>query len=342
VIAFTEDVRRNCTHDRCKKIGFTKAGTQRFKCLDCGKVFVESTRTLAGMRIGTDNAEQIIRCLTEGVGIRSTARLCGVDQHTVMDLLVLVGQRCQMFLDETVVGVPVKDVQADELWSFVYCKDKTRKKLSLPVATFGDKYCFVGFERHNKLVLAWHVGARDYDDGQQFILKLARACGNHDFQITTDRWQPYKRLIPSNLRGADFGILIKVFAHGQDTGRYSPGQIIELKYKTITGQPDLDRVCTSHVERHNLSMRMQMRRFTRLTNCFSRKLKNHEAALGLYFATYNFVTRHSTLKTTPAVAAGLAKERWTVAELVERTAGDDLPNPPTEFDRFIDKLPDED
>lgn len=328
----------NCNHERTQKYGKTKGGEQRFRCLDCGKTFVASTRTLDGMRIGTDKAEHIVRCMMEGVGIRGTARLCNVAKDTVLDTLALIGQRCTMFLNDAVVGVPVKDVQADELWSFVYCKDKTRKKLSLPVAEFGDKYCFVGFERHNKLALAWHVGTRDHEDGRTFILKLARACGNHDFQITTDGWQPYKRLIPTHLRGADFAILIKVYAHGQDTGRYSPGQIIELKYKTIAGEPVMDDVCTSHVERNNLTMRLWIRRFTRLTMGFSRKLENHEAALGLYFACYNFVVKHGTIKTTPAVAAGIASEPWTVEQLIDRTADYNLPKP-TAFDRFIDGLP---
>ena len=134
-------------------------------------------------------------------------------------------------------------------------------------------------------------------------------------------------------------MLIKVFANGNDTGRYSPGQIIELKSKPIVGNPDMDRVCTSHVERHNLNMRMGMRRFTRLTNGFSRKLANHEAALGLYFAAYNYVTKHGTIRTTPAVAAGIATERWTVAELIDRTSSYSPPKPLTGLAGFIDGLP---
>ena len=286
-------------------------------------------------------AVQIIRCLMEGVGVRGTARLAGVSKDTVLDLMVLIGQRCKLFMESAIVNVPVKDVQADEIWSFVYCKDKTRKKLSLPVAFYGDRYCFVGFERHNKLALAWHLGHRDFLDGQTFVLKLARACGNHDFQITTDGWQPYKRLVPRILRYADFATLIKVYSNGQGEGRYSPGQIIELKYKPIVGNPDMDRVCTSHVERHNLTIRMEMRRFTRLTNGFSRKLANHEAALGLYFAAYNFCQKHGTIRTTPAVAAGIASQPWTVADLVERTAAYDPPRPLTGMAGFIEGLPDE-
>jgi hypothetical protein len=138
------------------------------------------------------------------------------------------------------------------------------------------------------------------------------------------------------MSSADFAQLLKIYSKGEETGRYSPGQIIEVKRKAICGQPEIERMCTSHVERHNLSMRMFMRRFTRLTNGFSRKVLNHEAALGLYFAAYNFVNRHSTIKTTPAVAAGIADEQWTIEMLIERTAGY---NPPTHLDRFIDSLP---
>jgi transposase-like protein/IS1 family transposase len=328
-----------CNHVRSQKFGRTKSGEQRYRCLDCGKTFVESTRTLDGMRIGTDKAAQIIRCMMEGVGIRSTVRLCGVAKNTVLDLLLLIGQRCKMFLHDAIVNVPVKDVQADELWSFVYCKNKTRMRLSLPVSVCGDRYCFVGFERHNKLALAWHVGTRDVDHGREFIMKLSRACGCREFQITTDGWQPYKRLVPAYMSSADFAQLLKIYTNDYDTGRYSPGRIIETKLKPIAGQPDIVRICTSHVERNNLTMRLWMRRFTRLTMGFSRKLLNHEAAIGLYFAAYNFVAKHSTIKTTPAVAAGITDHPWTADELIERTACYEV-SKPTAWDRFIDGLPD--
>lgn len=325
-----------CDHTRTKKAGTTNVGTQRYKCLDCGKRFTDSTSTLRGMRIGTDKAAQVIRCMMEGVGVRATARLAGIAVNTAMDVLALVGQRCKLFLEQTLVNIPVTDVQADEIWSFVYCKEKTRKKRSLPAHFCGDKYCFVGFERFNKLALAWHMGARDADNGEEFLTKLSRACGSREFQITTDGWQPYKRLVPAFMSSADFAQLLKIYSKGEETGRYSPGQIIEIKRKPIAGQPEIERMCTSHVERNNLNIRMFMRRFTRLTMGFSKKLENHEAALGLHFAAYNFVVRHGTIRTTPAVAAGLADAKWSVEELIERTAGY---NPPTDWERFIDRLP---
>jgi IS1 family transposase len=292
------------------------------------------------MSIGTGKAAQIVRCMTEGVGIRSTARLLGIAKDTVLDVLTLIGKRCVTFLEDAVAGVPVEDVQADEIWGRVYCTEKTRKRLSLPVALYGDKYCFVGIERHNKLALAWHVGQRDMEDGRAFIIKLACACANHDFQVTTDGWSPYKRLVSTYFPCTDFAQLLKIYKSYPDAGRYSPGQIIDIKLKPIIGNPDVDRICTSHVERHNLTMRLWNRRLTRLTMGFSRKLLNHESALGIYFAAYNFVQKHSTLKTTPAVAAGITDAPWSVGELIERTADHDPPRR-TALDRYLDNLPEE-
>jgi transposase-like protein/IS1 family transposase len=309
-----------CSHERSKKFGKTKAGTQRFRCLDCGKVFVESTRALDGMRLPLDKAEQVIRFTMEGMGIRATARMAGVDQNTIMDLLALVGTRCKRFSEATIVDVPVKDVQADELWSFVYCKDRTRQELSLPRAVFGDQWCFIGVERHSRLVLAWHLGERTTSEGWRFCKKLGKACHTAPFQITTDGWMPYRHLIPNQMRHVDYALFMKIYRTAHGEGRYSPGKIIEIKTKLVSGNPDPERMCTSHVERGNLAIRMQLRRFTRLTNGFSRKWENHEAALGLFFAYRNFVQTHGTLGTTPAHAAGIADRKWTVRELIENTA----------------------
>src|SRR5262245_45051532 len=179
------------------------------------------------MRIGTDKAAQSVRCTMEGVGVRGTARLCGVDMHTVMDVLVLIGQRCKLFSEATIVDVPVQDVQADEIWSFVGVKEKTRRKLSLPFRLYGDQYCFCAVERHHKLALAWHLGLRETGNGELFVKKLARACWKETFQITTDGWLPYKPHISRNMGHADYGMLIKIYGPSQEETRYSPAQIIE-------------------------------------------------------------------------------------------------------------------
>lgn len=308
-----------CPHERTKKHGVTKSGEQRYRCLDCGKTFVDSTRTLDGMRIGTEQAVQILQLMMEGMAVRSIARVTGVEKKTILALLVLVGGRCKKYMEENIVNVPVSEVQCDELWSFLYCKERTRKRLSLPIASFGDQYCFYAIDRHHKLTLAWQTGVRDYANGRTFIQKLSRACEGTDFQVNTDGWMPYGLLIPQYMGAVDYAMIIKYFAESHHAGQYSPPQIIRTRIKPVCGNPDLHRTSTSHVERANLSLRMCLRRFSRLTLSFSRKVENHEAALGLYFAHYNYVARHGTLKTSPAVAAGIASERWTMAELIERT-----------------------
>lgn len=312
-----------CTHPNRKKHGKTATGCQRFRCKDCGETFTDKTATLDGMRIDLSRAEMIIRCMMEGTGVRAVARLTNTDMHTIMDLLVLIGGRCKRFIDGTFRDLQVKDVQVDELWSYVYCKERTRQKLSLPLATFGDQYCFVGMEQHTKLILAWHVGNREMSQCRLFLEKLARACWKVPFQLTADGWRSYQALVPNEFRRhrVNFAALIKLFGPAQETVRYSPAQITSVKQKRVCGNPDPERACTSHVERLNLSIRMGLRRFTRLTNAFSKKLENHEAALGLFFVYYNFCTKHSSIKTTPAIKAGLADHAWTVRELIEKTMG---------------------
>jgi len=341
VITLTSEIRANCRHERAKKFGKSDSGAQRYRCLDCGKTWVDSTRTLDGMRVGLDKAEQIVNCMMEGMGVRSTARLAGVANDTVLGLLVLIGGRCKVFTEQALVNVKVKEVQADEIWSYVGCKERTRVKNSRSNRDCGDRYCYVGMERTTKLALTWHLGPRDAGETATFVTKLVQACHGGKLQITTDGWMPYKREIREQLPRADFGMLIKLFRNPGNSGTYSPGQIISVKRKPIQGNPSYEAMCTSHVERHNLSMRMKLRRFTRLTNGFSRKLENHAAALGLYFAHYNWVQKHGAHKTTPAVASGVAEKPWTVRELIDETMGFKPPRPKTAFERFLDTIPDE-
>lgn len=315
-------IEEECAHIARKRHGFTRTGEQRFRCKDCGACFTTKTEVLGGMRIDLGLAERIISCLVEGMSVRSTVRLTGASEHTIFNLLVAVGDRCQRFMLANIRNVVVDDVECDELWSFVYCKDRTRRRLSLPTKKYGDQYCFVALERNTKLILAWHLGERDADHGREFINKLAMATATVPYQITTDGWSPYKQLIPGWLgrHRVDFAMLIKLFAQTGDEGRYSPPRIIETKRKPVSGNPDLKMACTSHVERANLTIRMGLRRFTRLTNGFSKKLRNHEAAIALFFAHYNYCRKHRTLKTTPAVASKLTDHAWSVRELLEKVA----------------------
>jgi transposase-like protein/IS1 family transposase len=315
-------IQNACQHDQVKKHGRDSRGNQRYKCLLCGKTFSEPKAKLIGdSRLPIDRAVMCLRLLLEGTSIRATARLTGTDKNAIIDLAVLIGERCERFMRNTHRNVPVEDVQCDEIWGFVGCKERVRARLDKS-EEFGDCYCFTAIERTTKLLITWHAGKRSAEDTYQFIDKLNAATGG-DYQVSTDGWKPYRTAIPAILgRRVDFAQVIKNYTTigGDDQRRYSPPTVSSCEKKAVMGDPDMDAVCTSHVERCNLSMRMGMRRLTRLTNGHSKKWGNHEAALALWFAYYNYCRKHETLRTTPAVAAGLTDHVWTVVELLEAIA----------------------
>jgi IS1 family transposase len=264
--------------------------------------------------------------LLEGVSVRSIERLTGVHRDTILSLMVTTGCHCQRFLEAEIRQAPVNDVQADEIWAFVGCKERVRERSNY-AEWFGDAYCFTALERDTKLVISWHLGKRTPDDTLLFAEKLYAATSGR-FQLTTDGFTPYRRAIPLVFgHRLDFAQLVKVYAApADDDHRYSPAVVVDARPIVRTGQPDEDRICTSHVERSNLTIRMTIRRLTRLTNAFSKKWENHEAALALFFAFYNFCRVHTTLteqtghKCTPAIAAGLTDHPWAIEELLERSA----------------------
>jgi IS1 family transposase len=275
------------------------------------------------MRLPLDKALSCLKLLTEGVSIRATVRLTGVANDTVIALLVNIGERCEVFLSEKLQAVEASDVQADEIWGFVFCKEKTRLRKGYPEDA-GDAYTFVALERTSKLVLAWFLGKRDRASTEVFIADVKRSTRGR-LQLSTDAFKPYRPVVSLVFedREIDYAQIVKVYAT-KDDHRYSPGEVIGTEKTACCGDPDPDKICTSHVERHNLSMRMQNRRLTRLTNAFSKKWANHQAALGLYFAAYNFVRPHGALtkdvggeKTTPAMKAGLTDQPWTLLELLQ-------------------------
>jgi transposase-like protein/IS1 family transposase len=310
-----------------RKFGKNRNGSQRYQCLACRRTFTPvGDRPLGDMRIEPERAVMVLRMLLEGMSIRSVERLTGINRNTVMSLLVLVGERCQAFLESTVNGLSVNDVQADEIWAFVGCKEKTRERQNYD-NLFGDAYCFTALERDTKMIFVWHLGKRLPTDTMLFAEKLARATSGR-FQLTTDGFTPYRTAIPAALGSrVDFARLVKIYAlpEGEER-RYSPPQVVGAEATRCCGNPDMGEVCTSHVERSNLSIRMSVRRLTRLTNAFSKKWENHEAALALFFCFYNFCRPHQTLsedagrKTTPAMQAGLADRVWSAGELLIRIA----------------------
>ena len=276
------------------------------------------------MRLPLDKAILCLKLLTESNSIRATVRISGVAKATVTALLVCVGQKCETFLDAKLHGIRAQDVKCDETWGFVAMKEKVALKKKINGGEVGDAYCFIAIERKTKLILTWHLGKRDRADTHEFAGKLKRATTGR-FQLTTDGFKPYPEAIAMAFddRPIDHAALVKTYGKFEDDHRYSPSEVLDVTAYQCCGNPDLDKACTSHIERQNLTIRMQNRRMTRLTNAFSKKWDNHRAAMALHFATYNFVTPHGTLtkdakgkKTTPAMAAGLTDHPWTLIELL--------------------------
>lgn len=307
----------NCRIE-CKRKGRDRKGTQRFQCRQCSKTFLEpQEKPLDGMYLPLDKAEMVLRLLLEGSSVSSVERITEVHHTTILKLLVLAGEKCERIMAEKVRNVPVRDVEADEVWSFIGKKEKRVRPED--DQNLGDCYTFVAIERHTKLVLNIAMGKREQSTTDVFIEGLRHATASTPFQITTDGFGPYKKAIEDTLADrVSYAQLIKVYRAPQDgEKRYSPAEVASVEVVPVMGRPDPDRICTSIVERSNLSTRMSVRRFTRLTNGFSKKWENHWAAVALWFTFYNFCRVHKSLRMTPAMAAGIAGHIWSVRELLE-------------------------
>jgi len=269
------------------------------------------------MYIPQEKAVLATRLLLEGNSIRSTERCTGIDRTTIATMLVRAGERCEKLLADKIVNLKVRDVEADEIWGYVGMKERAKANLYNAADTLGDAYTYVAMERNSKLILAWHLGKRNRQDTLQFIVRLRRATEGK-FQLTTDGWPSYPDAV-ERVFGSDihYAQLIKVYAASRDgEQRYSPAEVVDVEVVPRAGMPDYERICTSHIERQNLTMRMQIRRLTRLTNAFSKKLENLRAAIALHFAYYNFCRVHSSLRVTPAMEAGLTDHVWSLSELL--------------------------
>jgi transposase-like protein/IS1 family transposase len=303
------------------KIGTDRKGNQRFRCNSCRKTFGEKKRQLDNMYLSLEKALMVLHMLVEGISIRSISRLTGVEKKTILSLLVLAGERCERLLDDKLRKVKVNDLQLDEIWAYVGMKEKTKNRRGKgDDEQLGDAYTFVAFERDSKLILAWHLGRRTSRDTLLFTEKIFTAVDGTEgnIQVSTDGFAAYPDAIAYSLgTRADYAQLIKIYgAPEPDEHRYSPSKVIEAIPTPRFGNPDPEKICTSHVERQNLNIRMAMRRFTRLTNGFSKKWENLKAALALYFAYYNFCRIHSTIRCTPAMEAGVTKHVWELKDLL--------------------------
>ncbi len=270
-------------------------------------------------KLSGDDQATVIAALVEGNSIRSVERMTDIHRDTIMRLMVRVADGCDRLLDEMMRGLSCPRLQLDEIWSYIGVKQKTAHRLN-KTDEFGDLYTFVAIDADSKLVPCWHLGRRTWNDTVLFINDLRNRVENRP-QITTDAFRPYYGAVMQPFGNCcDHAQLIKIFASetNEGRGRYSPPIMLKCEREEIIGQPDLDHISTSYVERQNLTMRMQMRRFTRLTNGFSKKRANHAAAVALHFAHYNLVRIHKTLKMTPAMAHGISDHIWTVGELLEK------------------------
>ncbi len=270
-------------------------------------------------KLSIQDRVQILNCLSEGVGINAAARMTGKSKNTILKLLADTGAACAAYQDQAMRGLAIKRVQVDEIWSFVGMKQK-----NAPVGnTEGDCYTFTAICPDTKLMPCWLVGTRTAECANDFMEDLAGRLANR-IQLTTDGLKVYPDAVEAAFKGSvDYGMLNKTYANEyglkETKRRYSPATMTSSEKLKIFGNPEFDHVSTSHVERANLSMRMGMRRFTRLTNAFSKKLENHMHAVSFYFMVYNFVKIHKTIKTTPAMEAGVTTYLWSMEDVVMMT-----------------------
>ncbi|MGB8473968.1 MAG: IS1 family transposase [Candidatus Acidiferrum sp.] len=258
----------------------------------------------------------VLSAMVEGNSIRSAERMTGVHRDTIMRLVVRVGESCAGLLDEKMRGLRCRQVQADEIWTYVGKKEKRVRHDDNPEEV-GDQYVFVAMDSETKLIPCFRVGKRNATNTFYFVQDLQARLANR-VQLTTDGFRPYKDAVDDTFgMDVDYAMLVKMYSSsGQADTRYSPGEIVDVRTIPITGNPNPRLISTSHIERQNLTMRMQLRRFTRLTNAFSKKLVNLKAALALHFAHYNFCRIHSTLRVTPAMAADVTSYVWSLNELL--------------------------
>ncbi|OGT66199.1 MAG: transposase [Gammaproteobacteria bacterium RIFCSPLOWO2_01_FULL_47_190] len=267
-------------------------------------------------KLKIDKQASIISALVEGNSIRSTERMSGVHRDTIMRLMLRVGDSCHVLMDQTMRNLPCRNIQVDEIWGFVGKKQRHIQQSDNPIIT-GDQWTYVALDSDTKLVPVYLVGKRNAANTHKFINDLSSRLANR-VQLSSDALKYYVAAAEASFGGnVDYGQIVKSYeADAIGPGRYSPPHVIRAEKERINGNPDLARISTSHVERQNLTMRMSMRRFTRLTNAFSKKLENLKAAVSLHFAYYNFCRVHASLRVTPAMETGLTNRIWTINDLL--------------------------
>jgi IS1 family transposase len=267
-------------------------------------------------KLSREKQAQIIRCLVEGNSLRATTRMCDVSINTVTKLLVDIGSACADYQDRVLRNLKCKRVQCDEIWSFCYAKEKNLPADKKGKFGYGDIWTWVAIDADTKLVPSFMVGNRDLRTARIFIDDLKGRLANR-VQLTTDGLRVYLDAVEGAFGSeVDYAVLMKLYESTQEETRYSPAVCVSAEAKVIQGKPDIRHISTSYVERQNLTMRMQMRRFTRLTNGFSKKVENHAYHVALHYMHYNFCRIHKSLRVTPAMEAGISDHVWTVQEII--------------------------
>jgi IS1 family transposase len=270
-------------------------------------------------KLSKEEQVRVVACLVEGNSLRATVRMTGVHRTTIQKLLVELGAACSAYQDKALRNLKLKRLQCDEIWSFVGCKAKNAKTTDHMRKGWGDVWTWTALDAETKLVPCWFVGTRGADSAYHFMHDLAGRLANR-VQLTTDGHKAYLSAVEDAFGSEiDYAQLQKIYGNSPKDNsevRYSPAQCMGAKKAVISGEPVYRHISTSYTERQNLTMRMQIRRFTRLTNAFSKKVENHEAAVALHFMHYNFARVHQTLRVTPAMAAGVSDHVWTLAEIV--------------------------
>ena len=269
-------------------------------------------------RLSTEDRARMLHLLCEGMSIRAVTRLTGASKNTVAKLLIDAGKACAAYHDANVQGVTAKRVQVDEIWSFTYAKQKNVATAKAAPEAAGDTWTWTALDADSKLIVSYLVGGRDAEYAMWFMDDLRGRLANR-VQLTSDGHKAYLQAVEEAFGAdVDYAQLVKMYGPTITApGRYSPAECTGAKKIAIEGRPNIDHVSTSYVERQNLTMRMHMRRFTRLTNAFSKKVENHAHAVALHMMYYNFVRIHKTLRVTPAMAAGVADRLWEIADIAK-------------------------
>lgn len=269
-------------------------------------------------KLSIEERVRVVACLVEGNSLRATTRMTGTHRSAIQKLLVDLGKACSEYQDKAFRNLTCKRIQCDEIWAFIGCKQKNVETTEHMRNQWGDIWTWTALDPDTKLVPCWYVGTRDAGAAYHFIHDLKDRLANR-VQLTTDGHKAYLSAVEDAFGSeVDYAMLQKIYGTAPEGSeiRYSPAQCMGARRAVISGMPEHQHISTSHTERQNLTMRMSMRRFTRLTNGFSKKVENHEAAVALHFVYYNFARVHQTLRVTPAMEAKVANHVWTIEEIV--------------------------